>query len=148
MDRKASASADGVVHVGSEDGNLYAAGEQHPQRSHCTKMSRVNSPSEHEAVVARLWQEHLRATFPAGLRGAERAGIDMVLLDAGIAGCVSTWQNNGGVLDSERHRILRDCIADLGQVLPLLNEAEDFRYFQRLRQLAQLVSDTGSQPTS
>ncbi|MET7853740.1 hypothetical protein ABZT48_37365 [Streptomyces avermitilis] len=109
-------------------------------------MSRVNSPTEHEAVVARLWQEHLRAAFPAGLRGAECAGIDMVLLDAGIAGCVSTWQNNGGALDPERHRILRGCIADLDQALPILNEVDDLCYFLRLRQLAQLVSDTDPQP--
>ncbi|MFI9749983.1 hypothetical protein [Streptomyces collinus] len=110
-------------------------------------MSRVNSPTEHEAAVAHLWQEHLHAAFPAGLRGAELAGIDMVLLDADIAGCVSTWQNNGGVLDAERHRILRDCIADLDQILPLLNEADDLCYCHRLRQLAQLVSDTRPPPT-
>lgn len=110
-------------------------------------MSRVNSPTEHDAVVAHLWQEHLHAAFPAGLRGAELAGIDMVLLDAGIAGCVSTWQKNGGVLDAERHRILRDCIADLDQILSLLNETDDLCYCQRLRQLAQLVSNTGPQAT-
>ncbi|MEU8919240.1 hypothetical protein [Streptomyces nigrescens] len=45
---------------------------------------------EHEANVARLWQEHLSAAFPADVRGAEPGDIDIVLLDAAIAGCVST----------------------------------------------------------
>ncbi|MFD3617486.1 hypothetical protein ACFWWT_20045 [Streptomyces sp. NPDC058676] len=58
---------------------------------------------------------------------------------------MSTWQSDGGTLDRERHRILRDCIADLDRVLPLLNEADGFCYFQRLRRLAQLVSDTDPQ---
>ncbi|WP_392972479.1 hypothetical protein [Streptomyces sp. LN245] len=48
----------------------------------------------------RLWQEHLDAAFPAGLRGAEPAGIDVVLLDATAAGCVSTWLSDGGALDN------------------------------------------------
>jgi hypothetical protein len=95
-------------------------------------MNRVNSPAQHEADVARLWQGHLRAAFPTGLRGAERGGIDMMLLDAGIAGCPSTWHTDGGALDTERHRILRDRIAEPDQVLPLLDEAEDLCYFQRL----------------
>ncbi|MFF4352542.1 hypothetical protein [Streptomyces sp. NPDC001530] len=110
-------------------------------------MSRVDRTSEHETNVARLWQEHLRAAFPPALRGAEPGGIDMVLLDADIAGCVSTWQNNGGSLETERQRILRDCIADLDQVLPLLSEAEALRYCRRLRELAQLALGSGSQPT-
>jgi len=97
--------------------------------------------------VARRWRDHLRAAFPAGLRGAERAGVDLVLLDAYVAGCVSTWLNNGGALDTDRHRILRDCIADLDQVLPLLDEADGLRYFQHLRGPAQLVSDTGPRPS-
>jgi hypothetical protein len=105
-------------------------------------MGRVNSPTEHEAVVSRLWQEHLSAAFPDGLCGAELAGLDMVLLDADIAGCISAWQNNSGALDSRRHRILRGRISDLNQVLPVLNDAYGFLYFQRLCQLALLVSDS------
>ncbi|WP_351235439.1 hypothetical protein [Streptomyces sp. NPDC002133] len=110
-------------------------------------MNGVNRTTEHEAVVARLWREHLRAPFPAGLRGAEPAGIDMVPLDTDIAGRVSTWRSNGTTLDTQRLRILRDCVADLDQVLPLLTDTEDLRYWQRLRQLAQFVSDAGPQPT-
>ncbi|MEU8917378.1 MULTISPECIES: hypothetical protein [Streptomyces] len=108
----------------------------------------MSRTSEHEANVARLSQEHLSPAFPAGLRGAEPGDIDIVMLDAAISGCVSTRQNNGGSLDAERRRILRDCIADLDQTLPLITETEELRYCQRLRQLAALASDfSGSQPT-
>ncbi|MEU9135173.1 hypothetical protein AB0D33_04225 [Streptomyces sp. NPDC048404] len=73
----------------------------------------MNGSTEHDATVNRLWQEHLGTAFPTGLRGAELSGTDMVLLDATVAGCVSTWLNEGGALDRERYRILRDCVADL-----------------------------------
>lgn len=102
-------------------------------------MSRVPTP-QHK-TVAGLYQEHLSAPFPGRLRGADRAGIDMVMLDADTAGCVSTWLNNEGVLDTRRHNILFRCIADLDQVLPVLTEADDPHYWQRLRQVAQLVAD-------
>ncbi|WP_205008525.1 hypothetical protein [Streptomyces sp. Cmuel-A718b] len=50
----------------------------------------TSGKDELEAAVSHLWREHQQAPFPAGLRGAERADIDLVLLDADIAGCVST----------------------------------------------------------
>ena len=112
-----------------------------------TRMTRVKGSTEHEAAVNRLWQEHLDAAFPAGLRGAEPAGIDVVLLDATAAGCVSTWLSSGAALDGERHRILRDCVADLYLFPQLLNDAEEVGYIRRLRQLARLVSDSGPRRT-
>ncbi|MER5435254.1 hypothetical protein [Streptomyces sp. NPDC002588] len=87
-----------------------------------------------------LFQEHLSALFPSALRGTEAAGVDLVLLDAHIAGCVSVWQNNGGTLDAERQRILHRCLADLERVLPLLTDAEGIRYFERLRRLGRTAS--------
>ncbi|MFF9817756.1 hypothetical protein [Streptomyces sp. NPDC014006] len=107
-------------------------------------MAPVSRENEHRAVVARLWQEHLDAKFPAGLRGAELMGIDMVMLDADVAGCVSAWRANSSALDPNRRRILHNCIADLDMVLPVLTTAEDFRYYQRLRHLAVLTSEAGS----
>ncbi|WP_405987952.1 hypothetical protein [Streptomyces sp. NBC_00986] len=103
-------------------------------------MTSVNGDIEREAVVARLWQEHLDAEFPAALRGAELQGVDMVLIDAGIAGCMTTWRGNGGFLDVERLRILRHCVTELDTVLPLLTEPEELRYYERLHQLATLTS--------
>lgn len=109
-------------------------------------MSRMEATTEPEAAVARLWQEHLRARFPAALRGAELAGADMVLLDADIAGCVSVRMNTGEALDAERLGILRDCIADLDRVLPLLGEPEGLGYYRRLRRLALFASAAGPEP--
>jgi hypothetical protein len=42
----------------------------------------------------------------------------MVLLDADIAGCVSTWLNNGGTRDTGLLRILHNRARGLGRILP------------------------------
>ncbi|MFE7369194.1 hypothetical protein [Streptomyces anulatus] len=107
----------------------------------------MNKTDEPEAVVSHLWQEHMRAPFPAGLAGAERAGVDLVLLDADIAGCVSNWRSNHGSLDGERQRILCRRITDLDRVLPLLSATENPPYWHRLHRLAHLVSEAGTRPT-
>ncbi|SFY49607.1 hypothetical protein [Streptomyces sp. F-1] len=90
--------------------------------------------------VSRLWEEHRRAAFPADVRGAEPAGVDLVLLDATVAGCVSGWLDGGGSLDAERGRILRDAVTDLDRVLPEIPGADGPRYFRHLRRLAVLVT--------
>ncbi|MCZ1007901.1 hypothetical protein [Streptomyces lydicus] len=100
-------------------------------------MSRL---SEQVQNAVPLWDEHLRTPFPAGLRGVEFGGTDLVLLDAEIAGCVLTWLNNGGTLDPERTRVLRSRIEDLDRVLPQIPGSAGVRYCQRLRRLALLVS--------
>ncbi|WP_327399094.1 hypothetical protein OG194_02245 [Streptomyces sp. NBC_01288] len=100
----------------------------------------MNGDSEREAVVARLWQEHLDTEFPARLRGAELEGVDMVMLDMSIAGCVSTWRGNGGFPDAGRLHILRDRVTELDEVLPLLMDVEELQYYERLRHLATLTS--------
>jgi hypothetical protein len=68
-------------------------------------MSSVTTHPEHE-TVAHLYQEHPSAPFPGKLRGTERAGIDMVMLDTDTASCVSSWLSNDGHLDMRRHNIL------------------------------------------
>ena len=87
----------------------------------------------------RLWDEHLSAPFPAGLRGQEIEGIDLVMLDADIAGCVSTWLGNKGRLDEPRRRWLEGSLDDLARILPLLADRDERVYYERLRQLAQLA---------
>ncbi|MFI5635677.1 hypothetical protein ACIA8E_41505 [Streptomyces sp. NPDC051664] len=54
------------------------------------------------------------------------------MLDSDIAGCVATWRNNDGSLETRPLRILRHCITELDKVLPLLMETEEFRYYERL----------------
>ncbi|MFI9207876.1 hypothetical protein ACIGW7_06995 [Streptomyces sp. NPDC053253] len=111
-------------------------------RKGCGNMVRVSESSEQVQNAARLWHEHRCAPFPAGLRGAEFGGTDMVLLDADTAGCVLTWLNNGGALDPKRTRILRSCIEDLDRVIPQITEPAGAQYYDHLRQLALLVART------
>ncbi|MGW0903317.1 hypothetical protein [Streptomyces sp. NPDC002853] len=87
-----------------------------------------------------LWQEHLDAEFPVHLRGVEFEDIDMVLLDTHTAGCAHTWINNDGALDPERIRILQTCVADLDRVIPQISDPSGREYYQRLHQLALLIS--------
>ena len=86
-----------------------------------------------------MWDDHLRLSFPARVRGEEVDGIDMVTLDADIAGCVSTWLGNKGRLDETRRGWLEASLADLARVLPLLDDRDERAHYERLRQLAQLA---------
>ncbi|MEU4986275.1 hypothetical protein [Streptomyces sp. NPDC021969] len=96
--------------------------------------------SEQIQNAALLWQEHRDAEFPANLRGVEVEDIDIVLLDADTAGCASTWINNGGTLDPQRRRILQSSVEDLGRVTPQISDLSGHQYYQRLHQLALLIS--------
>ncbi|WP_309050159.1 hypothetical protein [Streptomyces sp.] len=100
--------------------------------------------AKHPALdaVGRLYEDHMRAPYPRGLRGADRAGIDMVTLDADTAGWVHTCIKNGGSLDARGHGILLRCADRLDRVMPALAAADDPAYWRRLRDLARLVADT------
>ncbi|OXY91548.1 hypothetical protein [Streptomyces diastatochromogenes] len=100
----------------------------------------MGGTSEQQNAVTLLWQEHLVAPFPPRLRTADPAGVDVVLLDAGIAGCVSVWRKNGGRLDAGRQRTLLHCARELERALPLVTDAEELRYLLRLRRLAELTA--------
>lgn len=95
--------------------------------------------SARESAVARLYEEHERAEFPSRLRGEELAGVDLVMLDADIVGCVDAWQGSAGRLDAGRQSILRNCLDDLNRVVPLLTDDREARYYERLRELTRLV---------
>jgi hypothetical protein len=90
-------------------------------------------------AVAALWTAHLHAPFPPRLRGAEIAGVDMVLLDADTAGCVSTWLNQHGQLDPWRLSVIAACLDKLNVVLSQLDGPEA-DYYRRLHDLAGLVA--------
>ncbi|MFG2986426.1 hypothetical protein ACGFYQ_35130 [Streptomyces sp. NPDC048258] len=100
----------------------------------------MSTSSEQMQNAARLWHEHRYAPFPAGLRRAKGGGTDVWLLDLYTAGCVVAWLNNGGTLDPENSRILQSCIEDLDQFVPEINDPAGTQYYQRLHQLALLVS--------
>ncbi|MEU6236761.1 hypothetical protein [Kitasatospora sp. NPDC047058] len=88
--------------------------------------------------LGRLWEEHRRAPFPASFRGVDIEGVDLVLLDADIAGLVQSEVDGG--LESAGVAVLWRCIADLDKTLPLINEAYCTSYFTGLRTLARFVA--------
>ncbi|MBM2620641.1 hypothetical protein JIG36_34590 [Actinoplanes sp. LDG1-06] len=100
---------------------------------------------DRSVAVTRLWDAHLGTPFPGRLRSVDVAGVTMVLLDADVAGCVTTWLDNGGTLDERRWDTLATCELHLERVLPELSGAEA-AYFQRLHDMAVLVLE--SPPTA
>ncbi len=98
------------------------------------------SPDDERLLhVSRLWDEHLQATFPARLRGQDVAGVDAVMLDADVAGCITTWLGNRGRLNSDERDSLARCLIDLDRVVAALSDESERRYYERLRSLAALV---------
>ena len=81
----------------------------------------------------------MRAEFPSRLRGEEVAGIDLVLLDADVAGCVVNWGAGGAAQQAERDRRLRLLIEDVDVVLQTLSARREVEYYRRLRTMASLV---------
>ena len=47
-----------------------------------------------DEVASQLWAEHLTAPFPARPPGEQIVGVDLVMLDADVAGRVQTWMGN------------------------------------------------------
>lgn len=90
-------------------------------------------------MIEELWQEHLGVEFPSGCGGEEVEGIDLVLLDADIAGCIETYLERRK-LDLKHAAILGLCYRDCAVAVKSLNGvAKD--YFLRLEKLAKLVME-------
>ena len=90
------------------------------------------------SVILELWQEHSVSSFPKGYGGKEINGIDLSLLDAEIAGCIHIYVHSSGELDHRHIESLRKSLTNLNTIVLLLN-SEDLIYFNRLRNLANLV---------
>ena len=107
-------------------------------------MNTAGTPEELLTTVDRLFEEHRRAVFPERFREeTSAAGVDLVLLDAHLAGCVSTWLHGGGRLDAAHGPVVRHCLRDLDRVLPRLTDGHERRYVERLRELARLLVQAG-----
>ncbi|MFD0376673.1 hypothetical protein [Streptomyces sp. NPDC127112] len=91
-----------------------------------------------EGGLARLWEDHLRAPFPDGFRGVEFDGVDLVLLDADVAGLVQRELKDG--LDDTGIACLWGGIADLDKIVPLINEEYCAAYFTKLRAMARVAA--------
>ena len=95
-------------------------------------------------AIDELWQQHQAARFPPDMGGREVAGVCVTMLDADIAGCVSSFVGRRptdprrGSLDQQRIRILRSRRSELDRVIP--NLPPDARpYFERVAELADKV---------
>ena len=88
--------------------------------------------------VEELWRQYQEARFPPGCRCQEVGGIDLILIDADTAGCVSTFLSRGGRRDAWRRAILGLCYHHLAVVVSGL-EGGAQEYFARLEKLAGLV---------
>lgn len=95
--------------------------------------------------IQRLWEKHLATTFPTELAGEEVEHLDLTLLDAATAGCISEYLSNGGQLDIRRTALLGLCHRHVAVVARQL-EGEGQEYFHRLEVLAyevlQAIRDT------
>ncbi len=92
-------------------------------------------------TIEELWQEHQRVSFPKGYRARDIEGIDLVRLDADIAGCVSTFLKRRRTLDVWRTAVLGMCYRDATFVLQRITDEEGRRHFSRLEELARLTLD-------
>ncbi|MET9973057.1 hypothetical protein ABZZ80_46210 [Streptomyces sp. NPDC006356] len=93
----------------------------------------MSEPND-EDRLSLLWEEHRRAPFPAGFRGVDFAGVDLVMLDADVAGLVH--RELGGGLDDDGVAVLWACVAGLDKVLPLIGDEYCTSYYHRLRTMA------------
>jgi hypothetical protein len=84
-----------------------------------------------------LWSGHLAESFPETLVGKDINGIDLVMLDSDIAGCVLTFIE-GGNLNLFQTATLGLCFQSASFVMSVLNR-EGRKYFGRLEVLAELV---------
>lgn len=89
--------------------------------------------------IRRLYRRHLEMPFPSRLRGEEIDGVDMVMVDADVAGCVVTWLGSSTNLDAGRIRVLRVCGDDIDRILPGLDDPDEAEYYSSALDLARAV---------
>jgi hypothetical protein len=85
--------------------------------------------------IASVWQAHSQATWP---QLSDPNEGQLMTLDTVIGGCAVYYLDTAEGLDAGRVEILRDCIADLDNLLEDLSD-EPLSYFRRLRLLAELL---------
>lgn len=92
-------------------------------------------------TIAHLWEKHEAAPFPTELRGKDVNGIDFVVLDADIAGCVTTFLERGK-LNLYQTAVLGISYQRASHVVAVLND-EGAAYYKRLERLAELILKSG-----
>lgn len=94
--------------------------------------------TDRQAAVTTLFDAHREAPFPSRWRGTDVEDIDMVMLDATPAGCVSVWLEQQDLLDDRTRDVLAECEQRLIRVIPEL-DAYGREYYQRLLDMTVLV---------
>lgn len=82
-----------------------------------------------------LWTEHQAVPFPAAMNGGA-VGLELVVLDAEIAGLVASVLAGRRPPDAAQRRLLRDRVADLDRLQPEVPERA-LSYVLALRELAE-----------
>ncbi|OXM64728.1 hypothetical protein [Amycolatopsis vastitatis] len=77
--------------------------------------------TDRRTAVTKLFEAHRKAPFPSRWWGGDVGGIDMVMLDANPAGCVSVWLEQQGLLDDRRRNLLAEGEQRLIPVIPELD---------------------------
>ena len=98
------------------------------------------------AAVAQLWEAHTRALFPSRLRGTDAVGVEMVTLDADVAGCVGVWLLRAGSLDESRCAVIAARRDELALVLASL-VGDEAVYCRRLYDMAMLILQADIPPS-
>jgi hypothetical protein len=88
-------------------------------------------------LIEQLWREHKVAAFPQSYYGKDVNGVDLVMLDADVAGCVQTLLDRGN-LNLFQTAVLGLCYRNLSCSVPMLSD-EGKEYYRRLELLAELV---------
>lgn len=89
-------------------------------------------------AVQSLWESHKEERWP---RVESQHEGPLMTLDTVISGCVVYFLDSPEGLDTQRIRILEDCVADLDNLTSELDE-DCGSYFHRLRQLGALLITT------
>ena len=74
--------------------------------------------------LRKLWKEHLSSPFPDESKGKDINGIELVLLEADIAGCLSGFLGSQGKMEQPKIEILKKCSHDLNSIIDLINTRE------------------------
>lgn len=101
---------------------------------------RLDMTSSARSRLEELWDAHCAVPFPQELY-SEPGGVEMVLVDAFIAGCASSVLHSGKFSETGHAQALRDAPGVLRTVLPLLLSAEARVYCERLSALAEAALD-------
>ena len=90
------------------------------------------------AIIRIAWEQHLEAGFPPGAQGVVVDGVDLVRLNADIAGCIDAFVETD-TLDSSQREILQASVAEANRILPQLS-ADAKAYFHHRELIARVVA--------